>query len=294
MSDTDQATAAATERATQFKEAMDTVRERSDAAAKTLVGLGTAGLTAVGISKFSDVYPLPDGELLTVILVIVAFLLMAGVLVTITFLLLKANRPLVPEADADTMADTDDHEKDAIKAIYDEVARQNGAPAMRVYDARGRRYQRIADRKAQPADAAPIQAKAARIRAEAEAAMARAALLISRRRMNNALRSGGAIACAIVFTVALLTFGIGADRLDSKRTAELAAYKACADAETAGVTKLPSICNDATKKPPPNPVAARRADILRAYTSCVTTQVNEALPRATCARLKAQLDAAAK
>jgi hypothetical protein len=294
MSDADEAASAFTDRAKQYKEATDKVRERSDAAAKALVGLGTAGLTAVGISKFSDVYPLPDGELGTALLVGAAFLLMAGVLVTLTFLLLTANRPLVTEVDADKMSASAD-EKKAIKKIYDEVAKRNGAEAMRVYDARGQRFQRIADRKTTPEEATPILAKAARIRSETDAAMARAALIVSRRRMTDALKGWQAGVCALVFVVALLTFGIGADRLESKRTDEVAAYKACAEAETAGVIKLPSICNDVTmKKPDPPAEEKNRDEALAAYATCVETVIKRSLPLITCDGFKADLEAAAK
>lgn len=292
MSDSpaDQATTAATERAKQYKDATDKVRERSDAAAKTLVGLGTAGLTAVGISKFSDIYPFPGGfEWITAIAVVAAFLAMAAVLIRVTFLLLHANRPLVAEVDADTMLDVDPTEKEEIKRIYDKVARQNGVKAMRVYDARGQRLQRIADRKAEAAAAAPIQAKAARIRAETEAAMARATLLVSRRRMNDALTSSDAKKCAIAFATALLVFGIGADRLDSKRSGEVAAYKACADADTAGVKKLPPICDDAIKSKAP---ATAAAEFLAAYTVCLKTAVSQSAPLEMCDPIKARLAAA--
>jgi hypothetical protein len=292
MSEPDQATAAATDRAKQFKDATDKVRERSDAAAKALAALGTAGLTAVGISKFSDVFPLPDGELPVVVIVLLGFLLMVGVLVGLTYLLLNANRPFVPATDIQGASAA---ELEEIEKIYDRVAKQYGAPSLRAYEARGQRLQRIADRKADATEAAPLLAKAARIRAETESAQARVALLVSRMRMNGALKGRGAKLCAIVFPVGLLMFGIGSDHLDSKRSAEVAAYKACADAATAGVKNLPPICNGVVAKAPEPTAAAKRRDALQAaYTACVDTAVEQAEPLRMCDGIKARLEAAAK
>jgi hypothetical protein len=294
MSEADPATAAATGRATQYKEATDKLRERSDAAAKSLVGLGTAGLTAVGISKFSDVFPVPPGETASVVVVIVAFVVMAAVLVSVTLLLLEANGPVIAEVDADDMSD-DVGERIAIRRIYDAVARQNGVPALRVYAARGERLQRIADRKATATDATPIQAKATRIRAETEAAMARAVLLVSRQRTTAALTDWRAGVCAVLFTIALLAFGIGADRLDSKRSGEITAYKACAEADAAHAMKLPRICDGVVPAPATaDPAAQKRDALLELYTSCIGTATKQKSPLTICDQIKTQLDAAAK
>lgn len=294
MSEPDQATAALTERAKQFKEATDKVRERSDAAAKALAALGTTGLTAVGISKFADVFPTPDGEALSIVLVIGGFVLMAIVTVAFTLRLVKANRPLVTSSDAGSM-DVDPAEQAEVEKLYDTLAKRNRVASLRSYEARGARLQRIADRMADRTAATAVEAKAARVRAESDAVQARAALVVSRLRMNKALRGGASLFLAILFLVGLLAFGLAADHLESKRTSELAAYKACAEAATAGVMKLPSICKGVTaKKTDPAPEEKRRDALLTAYTSCLDAAVKQSSPIAACDGLRTELEAAAK
>ncbi len=47
-------------RAKCWSDATERIRARTDASAKALAALGTTGITAAGLSKFSDIFPLPS------------------------------------------------------------------------------------------------------------------------------------------------------------------------------------------------------------------------------------------
>jgi hypothetical protein len=301
MSDADPGTTAATEQAQRFREASDKLRERSDTAAKGLAALGTAGLTAVGIAKFSDIYPFPPGEWEAVVAVVAGFIAMVVALVAFTLRLWDANRPLVTRIRATEMSD-DDEERDEIQAIYERLARLNGVDTLAGYEARGHRLERIADRTGNDQRAARLRKRADQIRAEILATQARAALVVIRQRVNGALKGGGAASFALLFAGGLLAFGFGADRLDSERSARVAAYKACADAMTAKVRaqKLPSICDDVTQStadetPTVEQTRAQRMEALSAaHSACVDTAVEEEQPASMCDGIREQLVSVAR
>lgn len=90
-----------------FSEAADKIRANATTAAKTLGGLGTAGIAAVGVAKFSDVFPLPgngDGRaVLLAIAVIVGFALMLGAVLLLTGRMWQVGEPVFTTSDVDTM-----------------------------------------------------------------------------------------------------------------------------------------------------------------------------------------------
>jgi hypothetical protein len=299
----DLATSAAIDRAKRFRDASDKIRERSDATAKGLAALGTAGLTAVGITKFSDVFPLPPGELDVAYLVVLSFVVMTAVLAAFTFRLWNANKPLVARADLDAMlarGEIDDNEKNEMDRIYDEIAARNQSGTLRMLEDRGERFQRIADRTADANLSKQLKAKAERIRAETEVAFARAQLVVVRRRMNRALKGPSAVFLSLAFVVALVGFGLGADHIDSERTARLATYKACAEAVTAKVAsaKLPEICSDAVESASPaqstpeQMAVAAVAALTDAYSKCIDTAIDQKRPLEMCDGIRRQLTAA--
>jgi hypothetical protein len=299
----DLATTYAAENAARFREAVDKLRERADAAAKALAALGTAGLSAVGIAKFSDIFPFPHGFLQWVALfgVLAGFAAMVCALVMLTMRMLNANRPLVTSVDPDRM-DLSDAEKSAVNKIYKRMADLNGVENLAAYEARGQRYERIADRIAETTRAEAIRTRADRIRAEIAATQARAALVISRKRANGVFTGPAANRLAISFAAGLLAFGIGADRLDSERSARLTSYSACAEAITAGVArdKLPSICDgvvkaaDAKQSNADQTRAKQLTELSAAYASCVETASEQKRSAAMCDGIKTELVAAAE
>jgi hypothetical protein len=299
----DPATTAAVDRSKRFRDASDKVRERSDATAKGLAALGTTGLTAVGITKFADLYPLPPGEEPLAWLAIISFVLMSAMLAAFIFRLWNANKPLVPRTDLEAMMTTrkeiDEHEKEEMKRVYDETALRHGAANLQAFEARGDRLQRIADRTSNATLAGTLKAMAERIRAETEVAFSRAQLIVVRRRMNSALKGPWAVIFAIVFVASLVGFGLSTDHIDSERTTRVAAYKACAEAITAKVdkAKLPDICAGVSPSSAASPTAEQTAaavvtGLTAAYGTCIDTAVEHKRSIDMCDGIKTELASA--
>src|SRR4051812_5976014 len=101
----DPGVASAAARAKRYSDAADALRDRTDLAAKSLAALATAGLTAIGISKLTDVFPKPPNDRwwLAVAALALGFVLMAGAIALFTVNLWKANRPLVPVSDVESL-----------------------------------------------------------------------------------------------------------------------------------------------------------------------------------------------
>jgi hypothetical protein len=305
MATTDPAVEAANERAKRYRDASEKIRERSDTAAKALAALGTAGLTAVGIKEFSDLFPMPPGEWWVGLLVGFGFVVMIGVLAAFTFFLWDANRPLVPRTDLKGMRkrhEIDRLEKKEMVRAHQEMADRHGAATLAEFEARGEGFERLAERETDPARAADLRARANRVRADTDVALAQGQLIVVRRRMNRALKGPRAVFLASAFVVGLLLFGIGADHIESKRSDEVAAYKACAEAVTAKVdeAQLPEICEGKYGPEADTPAtdeqtqAAAVAGLGAQYTSCIDSAVEHERTFDMCDGIKTQLVAAAE
>lgn len=118
-----------------FSEAADKIRANATTAAKTLGGLGTAGIAAVGVAKFSDVFPLPgngDGRaVLLAIAVIVGFALMLGAVLLLTGRMWQVGEPVFTTSDVDTMVRmraVTERERPLVDAVYQETVDLNFKP----------------------------------------------------------------------------------------------------------------------------------------------------------------------
>ena len=246
-----------------FRAASEKIRGRADTAAKTFGTLATTAITAVGISKFGDIYPRPDGLYWPVIGIVLAFLAMIATVAFFTARLWRVNLPIVMQSNPDLMTDLGrDEEKDAVRKIYATVAKLNRARTLASYEAKSHRLSRIADRKADDQEAEKLRKRSATIKEDVLATEARAALIVIRHRAATVVRSKTSLAAFCLFALAALVFAVSADRLESARAGEIEVAKACADARAAHAIedKLPSICGNAgnaTKKQLP---AAEVAD----------------------------------
>lgn len=151
-----------------FRTATAKTRERAETAAKALAGLGTTALTAVGIAKFSDVFPFPPGEGLAFAGVILGFFGMAAVLGVFTYRLWTANRPLVMTAEGQTTEDTSDAERAKIQNVYDATADLNDVASLKGYQDRAHELERMADRATDPTEADRLRSRAELIKARSE------------------------------------------------------------------------------------------------------------------------------
>jgi hypothetical protein len=235
-------------------EAIDKIRQRSETTAKALGGLGTTVVTAVGIAKFSDLFPLPNsadlfpfpkGPGVVVWIVVLGFLAMAMAVLFVFRGLLKVNEPIIWQSDVDLVRPSlsDAEERRLATEAFDQAAELNSAPSLRAYEARGKRLRRIA--RHLPVDAAEgLMKESQLIRQIVDTTLATSGLVLIRRRASRAFRGWGAIGSYFLFVVGLLAFGIGADYLESERTDAIAVAKSCAEARTAGAANLPTICGD--------------------------------------------------
>src|SRR3954451_6679213 len=89
-------TAAVDAQRKRYDELAETLRGRVDTAAKTFGGLATTALTAAGIAKISDVFPVPPGPRAHSALAatVVGFAFMAVGVLWFTARLWKVNQPM--------------------------------------------------------------------------------------------------------------------------------------------------------------------------------------------------------
>lgn len=218
------------------------MRQSSDLAAKVVAGVGTTLLTAIGVAKFSDVWPYPPGSWPAVLLLIAGFAGMGFAVITFAIRIWKLHEPIALRSDTSLI--TGVPELNDVMSLFDEVATMNGVSSLLAYEARAHRLERIA--KWLPSTDAPrVIEEADLIQTEVLATLARARVRILRSRIAEALRGRDAIKLYITFGVAVLAFGLAADWLQSERTDKVAVAKACADARAVSTVvedKIPPIC----------------------------------------------------
>ena len=300
MSDTDAATTEAAAQAESYRKALEGLRTRTDTTAKALAGLGTAGLTAIGIEKVTDVFPYPDGNGLLVGVALVAFLALVVVVVVFTVRLARASAPLKTSSDPERMTE-DAEERMLLEGVYDGTAELNGAKSLLDYENRAHEMGDSADRTNDEPERKRLQEQAARIRAEVRATQASGAYEIISGRLTRAVSDDKTKVLGLTFVAALLAFGLSVDRLDSERTAEAAAFKGCADSIEAKVpaSALPDFCDvvapESVKEQTPNQKAASRLlELATLYETCVDSATENEQPLATCTSLRTGLRTAAE
>jgi hypothetical protein len=254
--------------AAQWGAATKELRARADITSKALGGLGTTGLTAAGLTKFSDIFPLPatpsTWQDLAIAAIVAGLVAMAGAVAWFTMRLSNVSSPIFMRLDPEEMAtplkvprgrssrcraenpDIDECERALVDAIYLNAARLNGAANLQQYALRGLRLQRIAQRSADKKVSALAAVEAKQINADVAAAQARALTNIVRGRADNAIRGKRALAAYSAFFIGLLAFGFATDYLDSERTQRITTAKSCGEAITAIRTADPD-----TPSPPP-------------------------------------------
>src|SRR4051812_14071538 len=123
-----------------YDELAETLRGRVDTAAKLFGALATTAVTAAGIAKISDVFPLPPGSTADWALAatIVGFAFMAIGVLWFTARLWKVNQPVFLRTDARAMEadrDIDGDERKEVEAVYQRAARLNGLWTLAGYEA---------------------------------------------------------------------------------------------------------------------------------------------------------------
>jgi hypothetical protein len=261
--------AAARAQAESFLAGIATVRTRTDAAAKIVASLGTAGISAIGIAKFADVFPY-EGPGWALAAVIAGFVAMGIAVAVLTARLWRTQQPLVVRSNVDAMVaahELSDNsrefgrtEKELVEDVYDDMTVLNDVDSLSAYEARGRRLERVA-RHLPGEPAKMLLDEADQIRAEVLVTHARAAHAVIRRRANKAVRGLWTSVFFAVFLLGLAGVALGADSLESGRTEqdrveaeqtfEIGYFKSCADAYEVGVVEedLPADCPDVEVRP---------------------------------------------
>lgn len=246
------------EQAQRFRDATEQIRQRTELTAKALGGLGTTAVSAIGIAKFADIFPWAPGQGWWVGLLVTSFLVMIAAVGIFTYRLWHVSERIILRSDVERMTtELDSDEQETVRQVYDETARLNRAPSLRVLEARAQRLYRIADR--MPDETAKkLTDQADDLVSSIRAVEARAGMIVVRRRAAQAIRGRGAIVTFIALAAAIIVFGISADRLDSERTQLTKIVKDCADAkkaaEVGGIRSLPRICRsgDTSNPHPPS------------------------------------------
>jgi hypothetical protein len=288
-----------------FRDAIETVRKRADVAAKTLGGLGSTALAAIGFAKIGDVFPFPPDDnaaQVATFFLLLGFSLMAGFVAFFTYRLWQLNQPIVLNPDTNRMTDLTTEERAEVRRIYDEMAALNRVESLPAYLARSHRLRRITPR-VSDAVAKRYIARADEIEAEVSAVQARGALVVLRRRAKDVISDRLALLAYGGLVFAIVVFAISADKLEAERTSELTVAKECAATKTAGVevAKLPSICTTYFSSPTgktSSVTAAEEADaavtaLAAAHVRCLRAATKAGTGAGECAPLRRALVAAA-
>jgi hypothetical protein len=167
---------------------------------------------------------------------------------------------IVLRSDADRMNELDGSEKETVREVYAETARLNRAPSLAALEARAHRLYRIADRTVDDEVTKRLIERANEAADDVRSVETRAGMIVVRRRASQAIRGWPAIVAFALLALAIVGFGVSADRLDSERTQLTKIVKDCAEAKKAaqiGVRPLPPICKGSTKPTKPSPPTAQ-------------------------------------
>jgi hypothetical protein len=248
----------ATDRAERHRTAVESIRSRTDLTAKGLAGVGTAAVSAVGYAKFADLFPY-GGPWWAVVFLVVGVVAMIGGFVLLSKRFSAASEVLPTTVDPEktiAMNELDAREEKIVRSAYKDMAVLNEVDSLVAYQARGHRFERIADR-LEPDDKLvdPLRARADLVASEIQAIQARVGALILKKRAKEATTGRPTVVLVVLFIAGWYLTALGADRLESQRSGQIEVAKSCADARTAGAKDLPGICGKA-----PEEKAASAAD----------------------------------
>jgi hypothetical protein len=209
----------ATEQSQLFRELMTLIRSRTDATAKGLAAVGTAAVSAIGYTKFTQIFPY-HGPLWALLL------LGCGAVAMITAVIFLVKR-------FDRIADTvltfsnaektctenglNEDEEAILKREYEGTAELNEVASLQAYNARAHRFERIADATADEDAASLLRARADVIRAEVLATEDRAVVFILRHRAKTAFFNLWAVLLLLLFFFGWYATGLAANALEAKR-----------------------------------------------------------------------------
>lgn len=233
----------AAETTARYQAANVKMRARADNWGKSLTALGAAVVGYIGITKATDVFPVPPGWWWLPILTFALLTVMAVSAIGVGWRLSRVARPIAMKLDPNKILDVSDKEREEVARIYQEQAETNGAASLNEYDERAQKiFKSWEDHTA--GDPLPEQpySRGAQIRAEVNSAMQRGTTLVVQRRYAEATTSKLVASCIAVFLAAGVAVGLAIDKLDAVRTSQstqiterLATIKQCAEAQAGKV-----------------------------------------------------------
>jgi hypothetical protein len=281
-----------------YRETGERIRARVDRNAKLLGSLGTIAVTAVGLAKISDLFPLSSTTESRIWfgLAVFGFVLAVAAVLYVATRLSKVGEPIVMRSDLDEVCVENKlsrKERARVASSFKRTADLNRVDSLAAYEAAQHRLRRIARRTDDPAAKAGLEADAAAIATDLGVTFAGAWVDLLRRRAARAVRGAGAWVAYTVFVAGFLLFALGTDYVQSDRSDRLALIEKCAKARKAdAAAKLPSICSEpAPAAEPPAPTAVEvRATIssalLKALQDCTAAVAAGTLPATACDRLR--------
>jgi hypothetical protein len=245
----------------EFKDIADAVRSRTDLFGKTLGAIATLGVTAVGLAKIGDLFPI-DGNGWWAALACIGLVAAGVAAIWIAVRLMKVARPVFTDPDLTVSTDLNEDEQSAVKPVYDAAAKRFGYTSLVGLQERERSLRDAASWTTDKDERARRTALADEVKSEIEQALARGQVVTVRHRSTNAV-TGFAWVLYITVILGLIAFAIGTDKVSSDRM-DAADAKACAEARKAGATKEElqrANCEPEAQKPEeePKPPSAAEA-----------------------------------
>jgi hypothetical protein len=247
----------------------DQLRARVDLFGKTLAAVATLGTTAVGLSKIGDLFP-ATGNLLWVFLACAALAVAALAAIWVAVELMRVGRPVFMRADLESNEELDADEKKAVRPVFEAAAKRFGYTSLLGLQEREQSLRSAATRVSDENERTRWTGLADDVKAEIDQAMARAQVVVIRRRATEAVSAPIAWGRYAAVIVGLVLFAVGTDKVSSDRTDHVAEAKACGEARKAGATAAelgrakPACDSEAAQvdeAPPPPSAAEARARV---------------------------------
>jgi hypothetical protein len=214
----------------------DKIRARVDSLGKTFGAIGTAGVTAIGVSRIDNLFPVPTGSIWLVVVAALSFVVGAGVVLAIAVRLSDAAGPLSLRSDlADMVAagEISRTERDMVKDVYEQTYDLNAAKSLLAYEMRGIRLHRIGGWIGDASCVGACGTRSTEIAIDVSVSLARASVVVIRYRAAQAVTSRLAGVLYAAFVAAMVSFALSTSWLISRQSGDIATVKSCADAEAA-------------------------------------------------------------
>ncbi len=216
------------------------MQERADTTGKSLTTLGTAAVGYVGITRATDVFPVPPGWGWLPWLTLVLLMVMLSGALLVGWRISRVSRSVLITSDAGKIKGLSKEEHTIVDDLYTSVATANNVSSLAEYEAAGTRLLGAWELAALGEGNTPDKpfSRAAQIRAEVRSAKEQAATRVVSSRFSKATTGIPTIIGVVLFAVAAAGVGITTDKLDAVRQSQadavgnrLATVKACGEAQ---------------------------------------------------------------